>query len=268
VLWWGHMNYRPKKSLGQNFLTSLPARASIVEAGHLAQKDLVLEIGPGKGFLTEGLLASGAHVIAVEKDGELVSFLCERFAKETASQKLSVVEGDALTLEPPHTSYKLIANIPYYITGAILSRFLSHERKPTHMVVLVQKELAERVTTRDGKESILSLAVKVYGTARIAHRVSAGSFFPKPKVDSAVLSIENISGANFRDEDHELAFFTLIKLGFSHKRKMLISNLKEVYAEKRLLTLFKELSLSEKERAENVTLEKWLYISLVLSRSL
>jgi 16S rRNA (adenine1518-N6/adenine1519-N6)-dimethyltransferase len=136
------------------------------------------------------------------------------------------------------------------------------------MAVLVQKELAERVVARDGKESILSLAVKVYGSPRIAHRVSAGSFFPKPKVDSAVLSIENISGTNFKDEDHELAFFTLIKLGFSHKRKMLFSNLKEFYDEKKLLIIFKELSLSEKERAENVTLEKWLYMSLALSRSL
>ncbi len=261
------MNYKPKKSLGQNFLTSPPARAAIVEAGHLSDKDIVLEIGPGKGFLTEGLLATGATVQAVEKDSELVPFLCERFAKEISSQKLSVTEGDVLTLEPPYTSYKLIANIPYYITGAILSRFLSHERKPTLMVVLVQKELAERVTTRDGKESILSLAVKVYGTPRIAHRVLAGSFFPKPKVDSAVLAIDNVSGSNFLDESHELAFFTLIKLGFSHKRKILISNLKELYDEDALRVLFKELSLSEKERAENVTLDKWLYISSALSRS-
>ena len=257
----------PKKSFGQNFLTSPPAREAIVRAGHLTENDTVLEIGPGKGFLTEGLLATGASVIAVEKDRELITFLSEKFAKEKEAGKFTLIEGDALTYEPPYTSYKLIANIPYYITGAILERFLSHERKPNTMVVLVQREVAERVVAREGKESILSIAVKVYGTPKIVHKVSAGSFFPKPKVDSAVLSIENISGSNFRDESHELVFFTLLKLGFSHKRKMLLSNVKSHFGEK-IIALFAKQKLDPKVRAEDVTLTTWLTLSLELSTSL
>ena len=257
----------PKKLFGQNFLTSPPARVAIVSAGNLTNRDTVLEIGPGKGFLTEGLLGSGAKVIAVEKDRELIAFLRERFATEIESGQFILEEGDALSFESPYTSYKLIANIPYYITGAILERFLSHERKPSQMVVLVQKEVAMRVVAREGKESILSLAVKVYGTPHIAHRVSAGSFFPKPKVDSAVLSIENISASSFHDDEHELIFFTVVKLGFAHKRKMLLSNLKEKFDEKKLLSLFGELYIDQKERAENVTLQKWLTLSFKLSRS-
>lgn len=257
----------PKKFLGQNFLTSPPAREAIVRSGSLSSYDTVLEIGPGKGFLTEGLLASGVTVIAVEKDSELISFLCEKFASEKASGKFILEEGDALTFEPPYTSYKLIANIPYYITGAILERFLSHERKPSLMSVLVQREVAERIVAREGKESILSLAVKAYGTPRIAHRVSAGSFFPKPKVDSAVLCIETISSSNFKDENHELIYFTLIKLGFAHKRKLVLSNLKEQFDEKTLVSLFEKLNIDLKERAENVTLSAWLSLSLAISQS-
>lgn len=260
-------NKGPKKALGQNFLTSPPARDAIVAAASLQKGDLVLEIGPGKGFLTEGLLASNSQVLAVEKDKDLIEYLSGRFSKDLESKKLILKEGDALTFEPPHALYKLVANIPYYITGAILERFLSHERKPSLMVVLVQKEVAERIVARDGKESILSLAVKAYGRPRIAHRVSAGSFFPKPKVDSAVLAIEGISSSHFIDDDHELVYFTILKRGFLHKRKMLFSNLKELFPEEVLAPLFDTLSIDRKERAENVKLETWLRLSLELSRS-
>ncbi len=260
-------NIRPKKALGQNFLTSVPARDAIVSAASLHKSDLVLEIGPGKGFLTEALLASGSQLLAIEKDRDLIAYLGAHFSKELESKKLTLEEGDALTFEPPHSLYKLVANIPYYITGAILERFLSHERKPSLMVVLVQKEVAERIVARDGKESILSLAVKAYGRPRIAHRVSAGSFFPKPKVDSAVLAIEGISSSNFVNEEHELVYFTIIKRGFLHKRKMLLSNLKELFPEDIMTPLFEKLAIDKKERAENVTLETWLRLSLELSRS-
>ena len=168
---------KPKKSLGQNFLTSIPARIAIIEAGNLAASDTVLEIGPGKGFLTKGLLESGASIIALEKDSELLPVLKETFLNH---KNLTLIEGDALTYEPPSKPYKLIANIPYYITGAILERYLSHTHQPSHMVVLVQKEVAERVCARDGKESILSLSVKAYGEPKLVYKVSRGSFNPAP----------------------------------------------------------------------------------------
>jgi 16S rRNA (adenine1518-N6/adenine1519-N6)-dimethyltransferase len=121
------MNYHsPKKSLGQNFLTSVPARIAIIEAGELTASDTVLEIGPGKGFLTKGLLESGAHVVGLEKDRELIPVLSDTFAPEIANKQLTLIEGDALEFDPstfhfPLSTFKLIANIPYYITGAILS---------------------------------------------------------------------------------------------------------------------------------------------------
>lgn len=251
---------KPKKSLGQNFLTSVPARIAIAGAGNLTSTDTVLEIGPGKGFLTQGLLETGAKIITLEKDRELIPFLTEKFS---TYKNFSILEGDALTHNPKHANYKLIANIPYYITGAILERFLSHEYQPTQMVVLVQKEVAERVVAKDKKESILSLAVKVYGDPKIVYRVKRGSFNPIPNVDSAVLSIENISRKNFKNKKHEESFFSVVKAGFSHKRKFLISNLKEKLPSVNWQELFIKNDLNEKARAEDVSLDKWLQLSLV-----
>lgn len=267
------MSYHaPKKSLGQNFLTSIPARIAIINAGELTSSDTVLEIGPGKGFLTKGLLETGAHVVALEKDRELIPVLSESFAPEIASHQLTLIEGDVLEFDPTRYTllttrfgYKLIANIPYYITGAILSRFLSHTHQPNMMVVLVQKEVAERVCARDGKESLLSLSVKVYGTPKLVYKVSKGSFFPVPNVDSAVLQIKNISRENFKNQYHEALFFKLIHAGFAHKRKFAISNIKEVFKAIDIPTLFKEVGLSEKVRAEDVPLDTWLSLSLHIS---
>ena len=249
---------KPKKSLGQNFLTSIPARIAIVEAGNLTKNDTVLEIGPGKGFLTEGLLSTGSKVVALEKDSELIPVLQEKFS---SYKNFSIIEGDALEFQPLANSYKLIANIPYYITGAILEYYLSNTHQPSQMVVLVQKEVAERVVARDKKESILSLSVKVYGDAKIVYRVKRGSFYPIPNVDSAVLSIENISRKNFINKKHEENFFKIVKAGFSHKRKLLISNLKEKTEGNNWQEIFIKNNINEKTRAEDVPLEIWLTLS-------
>ncbi len=265
------MNYHaPKKSLGQNFLTSIPARIAIVEAGELTSSDTVLEIGPGKGFLTKGLLEKGALVVALEKDRELIPVLNETFASEIASGQLSVTEGDALEFDPstfhfPLSTFKLIANIPYYITGAILSRYLSHTHQPSMMVVLVQKEVAVRVCAQDKKESLLSLSVKVYGIPKLVYKVSKGSFFPIPSVDSAVLQIKNISRTNFKNQYHEAMFFKLIHAGFAHKRKFAISNIKEVFTTINIPSLFQAVGLSEKARAEDIPLATWLSLSLQIT---
>jgi 16S rRNA (adenine1518-N6/adenine1519-N6)-dimethyltransferase len=278
----------PKKSLGQNFLTSIPARIAIVASGNLSPSDTVLEVGPGKGFLTQGILDSGAHVVALEKDRDLLPILTEKFSSEIATGRFTLIEGDVLEFVPsevppqspelqtllsslhiPHSTlhtlpsgYKLIANIPYYITGAILSHFLANTHQPSQMVVLVQKEVAERVVARDGKESILSLSVKAYGSPKLVYRVNKGSFNPIPTVDSAVLSIEGISRRNFKNQYHEQLFFTTVKSGFAHKRKYLISNLKTAFPTSDLQKAFEAVSLSDKVRAEDVTLATWLQLSL------
>lgn len=265
------MNHSPKKQFGQNFLTSVPARIKIVEAGEVLPSDTVLEIGPGKGFLTKGLLEKGCRVVALEKDSDLLPLLTETFSSEVASQKLTLIEGDVLSFDPGQhqlvtSNYKLIANIPYYITGAIISRFLSEVAQPSIMVILIQKEVAERIVARDGKESLLSLSVKVYGDPKVVCRVSAGSFFPAPKVDSAVLQIKNISRSNFKNQYHEEIFFKLIHAGFAHKRKMALPQIQESFPTSTMRSVFEELGLSNKVRAEDITLHIWLKLSLIISQ--
>lgn len=265
------MNYQaPKKSLGQNFLTSIPARIAIIEAGEITPTDTILEIGPGRGFLTKGLLESGAKVIALEKDRDLIPVLQETFATQIESNQLTLTEGDVLEFSPASyfllpSSYKIIANIPYYITGAILSQFLSHTIQPSTMVVLVQKEVAERTCARDGKESLLSLSVKVYGDPKVYYRVSRGSFFPIPSVDSAVLQIKNISRNNFKNQYHEGVFFKLIHAAFAHKRKFALSNIRHVFTDADIASLFQKSQLSEKVRAEDVPLSVWLALASELT---
>ena len=269
---------KPKKSFGQNFLTSIPARNAIVAAGHIEQGDTVLEIGPGRGFLTEGLLAAGANVIALEADRDLIEPLNDKFFDFIKSKKIEIKNIDALKYDTLliKSKYKLIANIPYNITGAIIEKYLGADHKPTSMVILVQREVAERIVSRDGHESILSIAVAVYGQAKIIYKVSAGSFYPKPKVDSAVLAIYNINNDFFDNfgknkeetKNIEKKFFVILRGAFQYKRKYLINNLTEILikenfisnkeqAKDLLIKIFKELNISERERAENVKIDKW-----------
>lgn len=266
------MNHTPKKQFGQNFLTSTPARIAIVGAGELTTRDTVLEIGPGKGFLTKGILEKGCHVVALEKDRDLLPLLSESFSSEVRMGQLTLIEGDVLEFDPGHyhlttNNYKLVANIPYYITGAIISRFLSVVNQPSLMVVLIQKEVAERILARDNKESLLSLSVKVYGEPKIAHRVSAGCFFPRPKVDSAVLKVSNISRKNFKHDYHEEIFFKLIHAGFAHKRKMAISEIQGSFPTYNMRDIFDELGIGQKVRAEDLSLNTWLNLSLRLTKA-
>ena len=256
-----------KKSLGQNFLKSKTALLAMISAGEITSKDTVLEIGPGQGALTEKLLETGAKVIAVEKDDRLIDLLNEKFAKETLNRQFTLIHGDILELDLSKIGlktvvYKLIANIPYYITGLIFRKFLSGDIQPSKLVIMVQKEIADRIVARDNKESLLSLSVKVYGNAKKVMKVDKENFSPKPKVDSAILLIDNISKDFFREMGEEM-FFDVIKTGFSHKRKMLIANLKERFGltaqagQNDLKKIFGELGISEKARSEDLKLEDW-----------
>ena len=255
-----------KKSLGQNFLNSKSVARDIVRAGELLPTDTVLEIGPGKGFLTKELLALGVHVIAVEKDDRMIPILAEKFAEEIANKRFILIHGDILenleknTLGLP-SSYKLVANIPYYLTGQIIRMFLEAGEKPQKMILMVQKEVATRIVARDKKESILSIAVKAYGTPKLIKKVPARYFTPAPKVDSAILAIENISNTNFPNLATEKRFFEILHTGFAHKRKMLTGNLKEIF-ESRTIQILKEVGILENARAENVSLEQWVALTL------
>lgn len=254
------MYHRAKKSLGQNFLKSAKALSDIIIAGEINKNDIILEIGPGKGVLTEKLLEHAGKVIAIEKDNDLVIHLKEQFEKEIEADRFELIEGDVLDFDPKilKKPYKIIANIPYNITGAILKQFLSDIHQPERMVLLVQKEVAERIVARDGNESILSLSVKAYGVPKIISKVPARYFNPAPKVDSAIIAITNIARANFKNTQEEQLFFTIVKDGFAHKRKMLLSNLKESLPHIEWSVLFEKNNIPKTIRAEKVPLEIWL----------
>lgn len=202
-----------KKSLGQHFLNSTHVLEQIISAAHIQKGESVLEIGPGTGVLTRALLNAGANVIAIEKDQRAVGMLEQDFFTEVKNGSLKIISGDVLdenillrsdlSVTPPEVGpqFCIVANIPYYITGAILEKFLEHEPRPNRMVLLVQKEVAERICAHDKKESILSISVKAFGTPKIIARVPPGAFTPPPTVDSAILVIENISDALFRKKN-------------------------------------------------------------------
>jgi len=248
---------RAKKSLGQNFLTSEKIVDEIISVGEISKNDEILEIGPGKGILTEKLLAKAGKVIAIEKDVELFQNLHKRFGKEIEEKRLILVNQDILDLGDLPEKYKLIANIPYNITGEILKKFLSAKNQPSLMVLMVQKEVAERVVAQDGKESILSISVKIFGTPKKIRVVPASFFKPKPKVDSAILLIKDISKKAFVDFGEE-NFFKIVKLGFSHKRKTIQNNLKGLLNS---VNALKNCSIEPNERAERISLEKWACLS-------
>lgn len=256
---------RAKKSLGQNFLNSQAVAREIVSSAQITPGDTVLEIGPGKGFLTAGLLASGAHIIVVEKDDRMIPLLSEKFSQEITEKRLQIIHGDIVELLEKNTlkvpkNYKIVANIPYYITGFILRAFLERTEKPKTMILMVQKEVADRIIARDKKESILSIAVKAYGVPRLIKKVPARYFTPTPNVDSAVIAIEDISGKNFSSKAHEKRFFEIMKAGFAHKRKQLGGNLRDIFGDQASL-LLQNSSIQESIRAEDLSLEQWLKIS-------
>ncbi|HEX7724238.1 MAG TPA: 16S rRNA (adenine(1518)-N(6)/adenine(1519)-N(6))-dimethyltransferase RsmA [Candidatus Paceibacterota bacterium] len=256
-----------KKSLGQHFLNSPAALAHIVEAGKLSASDLVLEIGPGTGILTEALLATGARVIAVEKDDRAYELLQTKCAAAISEGKLvlrhgDILESDRVALGLADGSYKLIANIPYYITGQILETFLEYSPRPSTIIVLVQKEVAERIVARDGKESILSISVKAFGTPRIVAKVPRGAFVPPPTVDSAILEISNISAAAFTQNSIDIRrFFEIVKAGFAHKRKILRKNLFGIASDDKIAVAWLNTGLNDKSRAEDLTPDQWMGIS-------
>lgn len=249
-----------KKSLGQHFLNSPQIITDIVSASNISQENSVLEIGPGEGILTQALLQTGASVVTVEKDDRLIAPLQRRFAREIVLRKLNLIHSDILDLELPHIihgPYKIVANIPYYITGQIIRMFLESDKQPESMTLLVQKEVAERIVARDEKESLLSLSVKIFGEPKISRTVGRGAFTPQPNVDSAVLVIENIS-KNKLEGVKEEDFFKMIHAGFAHKRKQLLPNLASVYDKNILIKAFKELGFDERVRAEDLKLLNWV----------
>jgi 16S rRNA (adenine1518-N6/adenine1519-N6)-dimethyltransferase len=254
---------RPHKGLGQNFLQDPLALEKIVSVAEIQPTDMVLEIGPGLGSLTRYLAASAKEVVAVELDPNLLPPLK---AVLSPYQNVRLIEGDILKLSPKdlvtENNYLVVANIPYYITSAVIRHLLEHEPKPRRIVLTIQREVAQRICASPGDMSLLALSVQVYGKPRIAARIPAGAFFPAPKVDSAVLSVDIYPSPLIKPELLD-AFFQLIKAGFSQKRKTLRNSLSSGLRmlPAKTVDLLTSANINPQRRAETLSIEEWERLS-------
>ena len=246
----------PKKSLGQHWLKDPEILADIAEAAELTGDDVVLEIGPGLGTLTSRLLARANSVTAVEFDADLARKLPGQFP----GKKLTVVNQDILqfNLNQLPKDYKVVANVPYYITSKIVEKLMTAENKPSIAVLLVQKEVAERIAADPGNMSVLSVSVQIFAEAELDIEVPRQFFTPPPKVDSQVVVLRTRNSPLITSEDQR-DFFRIVKAGFSAKRKKLRSSLsgglgidKNVAEE-----LLKNAGISSDVRAEDLSIDDW-----------
>ena len=273
------MRLKAKKTLGQNFLKNKKVLEKMIKAGEIEKDELVLEIGPGKGVLTAELLLVAKRVIAIEKDSRLIPFLEEKFKQEIHSGKLQLFEADALELDYEklnlvNQDFIVVANLPYYITGKFLSSTLSNDIQPKKIVLLLQKEIVERITGEErqngkmknnNKENILSVSVKVYGEPYYVTTVSRKNFNPEPNVDSAVLAIYNVSKGFFqKNKISEKEFFEFVKLAFGNKRKTLMKNLSQKFEKQKVEQILIKQKIDIRVRAEDLSVSqlKEIFIDL------
>ena len=256
------MGLAPRKSLGQHFLVSQGALRHILAAAELRSGDLVLEIGPGLGVLTQALAHHGARVVAVELDRELAGALTRSFADRGASVR--IVHDDARTLDPadllpPDESYQVVANLPYYAAAPILRRFLESARRPTRLVVMLQREVARSMVGTPGRLSLLAVGVHFYGRPSLVASVPPGAFYPPPKVASAVVRVDVAPEPPLPPGDWG-GFFSLVRAGFSAPRKQLRGALSHALAiaPQEVEALLKSGSIDPRRRAGTLSLPEWL----------
>ncbi|SRR6266498_449075 len=250
---------RPHKGLGQNFLQDPYELEKIVSAAEIQPTDTVLEIGPGLGSLTRYLAASSKEVVAVELDQHLLPPLKAILAPYS---NVRLIHGDILELSPrdliKEPNYVVAANIPYYITSAVIRHLLENEPKPRRIVLTIQKEVAKRICEKPGDMSLLALSVQVYGKPRIVAQIPASAFFPSPNVDSAVLTIEVYSTPLIPNELID-TFFKLTKAGFGQKRKTLRNSLSSGLSLSPTASadLLNRAGIDPMRRAETLSIEEW-----------
>ena len=271
---------RPKKSLGQNFLIDERALAQIVHAAEVNIEDTVLEIGPGLGSLTHHLAEAARRVIAVEIDRNLIPPLHSTLADRA---NVEIIQGDILRLDPaelvasrgqlaeggqpihqlidpqvtnPH--YKVVANIPYYITSAIIRHLIESSIRPELLVLTVQIEVAQRIVAQPDDMNLLAVGVQFYGTPRIVGHIKADAFYPSPKVDSAIIRIDLPETPRVQVKNVD-TFFAVAKAGFSQKRKQIHNSLVAGLALRReeVALMLQSVEIDPKRRAETLTLEEW-----------
>jgi len=255
----GQHAINPKKSLGQNFLHDPNTLDKIVELAQLGPGAQVLEIGPGTGNLTQILAQQAARVVAVELDDRLLPLLAQRFSDQPHVQ---VVHGDILELDLTtlvgDTPYSVVANLPYYITSAILRRLLEQAPRPQRIVITVQREVAERIVAEPGDMSLLAVSVQFYGRPELAMRLKPAVFWPRPDVESAVITID-VADQPLVDVPDDTLFFRVVRAGFSQKRKQLRNSISGglQISKQQSSELLATADVDQRRRAETLSLEEW-----------
>ncbi|MFH1129445.1 MAG: 16S rRNA (adenine(1518)-N(6)/adenine(1519)-N(6))-dimethyltransferase RsmA [Patescibacteria group bacterium] len=271
-------NIKPNKFMGQNFLIDENVLNKIIETANIKPNDIILEVGPGLGNLTLELAKRAERVIAIEKDRELCEIL-EKILKDNNIKNVQIINDDILKMGDiarPHVgramSYMVVANIPYYLTSPLIRMFLETENKPSEIILMIQKEVAQRIcaspptkspkaigpelrSSSRAKMSLLAVSVQFYAKPEIISFVSKNSFYPVPKVDSSIIKIVPYNTKNVGRPTSNIdteKFFKLVKMGFSAKRKMLKNNIPEIN--------FEKLNLNPGIRAESLTINDWIKI--------
>lgn len=256
---------KAKKSLGQNFLKDEGTIKRIIEAADLSLKDAIVEIGPGQGALTEKLAQKCGKVVAIELDERLIEPLRNKLRD---FKNIKIIHGDILKINLPELvmannlgqmSYKVIANIPYYITAPIIRLLLETRYPPQEMILMVQKEVAQRITAKPGEMSILAVSVQYYAKAEILFEVPRRFFDPVPQVDSAVIKIAVGHEPSVTDKEKTRKFFKIIRAGFSAKRKTLANNLAASLQldKKEIEQKIESLGFSRNARAQELSVDDW-----------
>lgn len=269
-------NLRARKGLAQHFLVDEEALKLIIAASQLTPDDIVMEVGPGLGVLTGELARQAGSVIAIELDNKLASIL-----KQTLSsfKNVSIINEDVLKVDPAvllrerygsraeGIKYKVIANLPYYITSPVLRHFLEASIKPQAMVIMVQKEVAEEITAKAGRMSLLSVSVQLYGQPMIAGYVPARCFYPPPEVDSAILRVTVYPQPAVMVTDTD-SFFALVRAGFTASRKQIANSLAQGLdiSKIEVLSLLTKAKIEPQRRAETLTLEEWARLWRVFTK--
>jgi len=257
---------KPKKYLGQNFLINDSILPTIIKAAEINAGDTVVEVGPGTGILTKALLDAGAKVFAIEKDFDLIAGLTQKFGN---SKNLKIVHQDALWFdETTLPKYKVVANLPFNVAAPLIRKFLESSNQPELMVLMVQKEVAEKITAKPGnsERGILTLSVEFYGNAEIVADVSKNSFKPMPKVDAAIIKIEpkKLHTVGVSKQVESKLFFRIVKAGFAAKRQQIHNSLAATLRlpKDQVKDILSRANIEPQKRAEDLTLKDWLNLSL------
>ncbi len=265
-----YFDIAPKRSLGQNFLSDPGVLQRIVKVAALAPGDVVLEVGPGTGTLTRHLAQAAGRVVAVELDARLIPIL----RRQTADlPNVEIIHADILKTDLGALlgteTFHVVANLPYYITSAILRHLLDGHPRPRRLTLTMQREVAQRLVSKPGKMSLLAVSVQFYGQPKIMHKIKAGAFWPTPNVDSAVVRIDVYEQAPVSVDD-AAQFFRVVKAGFSQKRKQVKNALAgPLGLEGALVTAaLQEAGIATARRAETLSLAEWAALTAALAPQL